>query len=523
MQISKPGLAAGVWTALTVWTGLAPLPVLAQSQEAPLSAIEWLSDVVRGDGAALPEASDEGANDVAISATATQVTTMTLGQLKLDAVGLLPRATTGLPADFWARSSVQDLVPILRNLRGDLPPPLSQFLTTLLLAELPAPVDSTDDAEMFLARVDKFLELGALDQAQALLARAGPARPEVFGRWFDVSLLTGQEDQACVTMQQTPSIAPTYPARILCLARNGDWAAAALTLNTGKALGVITDKEDALLARFLDPDLFEGEPFLPVPDRITPLYFRMHEAIGEPLSLGGLPHAFAYRGLSETNGWKARLSAAERLVRTGAIAPGTLFSLYSERSPAASGGVWDRARAIQEFEAALASSDPARIAATLAPAMRAMRSAGLDHAFAQSYGPKLIDAGLTGDAASSAARAAFMSKDYEVAANSPLANVAPALWSAVAKGQLGEQSSEDALEAAIIAGFSAAKPPAAFAEPLGERRLGEVALQAIALLADGPRTDPADVERGLAALSILGLDDIARQTALHMLLTRPRA
>ncbi len=448
---------------------------------------------------------------------------MTLGQLKLDAVGLLPRTSTGLPADFWAHSSVKDVVPALRDLRGDLPPPLAQFLTTLLLAELPAPADSTDGAEMFLARVDKFLELGALDQAQALLARAGPARPEVFGRWFDVSLLTGQEDQACVMMLQTPSIAPTYPARILCLARTGDWDAAALTLNTGKALGVISEKEDALLARFLDPELFEGEPFLPVPERITPLYFRMHEAIGEPLSLGGLPHAFAYRGLSETNGWKARLSAAERLVRTGAIAPDTLFSLYSERSPAASGGVWDRARAIQDFEAALSSADPSRIAATLTPAMRAMRSAGLDHAFAQSYGPKLIEAELVDNTASSAARAAFMSKDYEKAANSSLANAAPPLWSAVAKGQLGEQNSEDALEAAIIAGFNADELPAAFSELLDERRLGEVALQALALLADGPRTDPADVERGLAALSVLGLDDVARQTALHMLLTRPRA
>lgn len=512
-----------VCVAVAAWVGLSTAPLLAQTQQAPLSAIDWLSDVVRGDTLPAPKAADQGASDVATSATASQVTTMPLGQLKLDAVGLLPRASTGLPADFWARSSVKDLVPTLRNLRRDLPPPLSQFLTTLLLAELPAPVDSTDGAEMFLARVDKFLELGALDQAQALLARAGPTRPEVFGRWFDVSLLTGQEDQACKSMLQTPSIAPTYPARILCLARTGDWDAAALTLNTGKALGVISDKEDALLARFLDPELFEGEPFLPIPDRITPLYFRMHEAIGEPLGLGGLPHAFAYRGLSETNGWKARLSAAERLVRTGAIAPDTLFSLYAERSPAASGGVWDRARAIQDFEAALNAGDTELISNSLAPAMRAMRSAGLEHAFARSYGPKLVDIRLSGQSAQSAARAAFMSKDYEIAANGPFADTSPALWSAVAKGRLEGQTSEDALEAAIIAGFNAKTAPPEFVPLLEERRLGEVALRAIALMADGPRTDPADVERGLATLTQLGLNDVARQTALHMLLTRPRA
>jgi len=509
--------------ALLGWTGLGPAPVQAQTAQDPLSAIDWLSDVVRADPSALPKIAKPKGDDVATSATATQVTTMTLGQLKLDAVGLLPRASTGLPADFWARSSVKDLVPALRNLRGDLPPPLAQFLTTLLLAELPAPVDSTDGAEMFLARVDKFLELGALDQAQALLARAGPTRPLLFGRWFDVSLLTGQEDQACTSMLQTPAIAPTYPARVLCLARTGDWDAAAVTLNTGKALGVISDKEDALLARFLDPELFEGEPFLPVPDRITPLSFRMHEAIGEPLSLGGLPHAFAYRGLSDTNGWKARLSAAERLVRTGAVAPDTLFSLYAERGPAASGGVWDRARAVQDFDAALASGDAGRIAQTLTPVMRTMRSAGLEHAFSQSYGPKLISVELTGRAAQNAARAAFMSKDYEIAAGSALAQAAPALWSAVAKGQTKGQTSDDALEAAILAGLGAMTPPTEFAALLGDRRLGEVALLAIGLMADGARSDPANVERGLAALSQMGLEDVARQTALHMLLTRPRA
>lgn len=508
--------------AAALLTGLVATAAQAQSDAAPLSAIDWLSDVVSGEAAALPKRAQGGSDDVATSASASQVTTMALGQLKLDAVGLLSRETTGLPADFWMRSSVKDLVPTLRNMRSDLPPPLSQFLTTLLLAELPAPVDSSAGAEMFLARVDKFLDLGALDQAQALLARAGPTRPEVFGRWFDVSLLTGQEDAACASMRQTPAVAPTYQARILCLARTGDWDAAVLTLNTGKTLGVISDKEDALLARFLDPELAEGAPFLPVPDRITPLNYRMHEAIGEPLSLGGLPQAFAYRGLSPTNGWKARLSAAERLARTGAVSPDMLFSLYTERRPAASGGVWDRARAIQDMDAALVSAEPDKIGEALPRAMRAMRSAGLEHAFAQSYGRKLLDLSLTGEAQTAAARAAFMSKDYELAANGPLSAGVPELWSAVAKGQLDGRSSEDALEAAIISGFNAKAPPAEFVPLIDDRRLGEAALKAIALLADGPRSDPADIEHGLATLNLLGFSDVARQTALHMLLSRPR-
>ena len=508
---------------LCLSAAIAPSTSIAQDTGEPLSAIEWLSDVVRDPTpqiAIQPQSSDE---DVATSASVVEVTTTALGQLKLDAVGILPRATTGLPADFWSRSSAKQLSAELRNLRSDLPPPLAQFLTTLLLAELPAPADSADGAEMFLARVDKFLETGALDQAQALIRRAGTTRPALFGRWFDVSLLTGQEDLACRSMLQNPSIAPTYPARIFCLARAGDWDAAALTLGTGETLGVMTDKEVALISRFLDPELFEGQPLLAIPDRITPLSFQMHAAIGEPLSIGGLPHAFAYSNLSDNEGWKTRISAAERLTRTGAVPPETLFALYAERTPAASGGVWDRVEAVQAFETALTAGDPRGISTHLPRAMRSLRSAGLEHAFAQVYGPQLTKFPLSQDATKDATRAALLSKDYELVANSEPPRTMPALWRTIATGQLDGQTSEDALEEAIIAGFTAQQPPQQFEALLKDRRLGEAVIQAIGLMADGPRSDPADIERGLGLLTQLGLNDVARQTALHMLLTRPRA
>lgn len=493
---------------------------LAQTDETqePLSAIDWLSDVVRD---APPPLTRDPEGDVAKTAIVPTVTTMPLGQLKLDAVGILPRSATGLPKDFWTRSSAMTLARQIRGMRTDLPPPLGRFLNTVLLTELPAPADSTEGAELFLARVDKFLKTGALDQAEALLARAGPTRPEVFSRWFDVSLLRSSEDQACRSMLETPTIAPTYPARIFCLAREGDWDAAVVTLGTGKTLGLINEREEALLARFLDPELFEGEPVLSIPDRITPLNFRMHEAIGEPLSPGGLPNAFSFATLDERNGWKARINAAERLARLSAIPPQTLFAVYAERQPAASGGVWDRVAAVQQVETALAAGDPEAIAETLTPALRSLRSAGLEHAFAQNYGEAIARVALPPKPALEAYRTGLMSNGYETVATQNAPPDAPPLWGAIAMGTLADEASNDALEAAIIAGFNASTPPAQFADLMTAGRIGEAVLKALNLLADGPRTDPADVERGLALLTQLGLQDVARQTALHMLLTRP--
>jgi hypothetical protein len=254
-----------------------------------------------------------------------------LGAVSPDAAGLLPVSVTGLPKDLWGPTAAADLGRLIRAERADMVPALQALLQRVLLAELEPPFDSDRRGVLFLARIDKLLDYGALDQAAALIERAGPtASPEIFRRAFDVALLLGTEDAACRTLHATPSLSPTYPARIFCLARNGDWETAALTLGTARALGFVTEAEDALLSRFLDPVLFEGEPLPPLGPRMTPLTFRILEAIGEAQPTGPLPRAFAQSDLRSTAGWKAQIEAAERLVRTGAIDAEQLAALYRE-------------------------------------------------------------------------------------------------------------------------------------------------------------------------------------------------
>ncbi|MFY0691545.1 MAG: hypothetical protein JXR14_06425 [Paracoccaceae bacterium] len=501
----------------------APAPTAsAPSAEPPFSAIEWLSDIFVAPG---PGLDGGGAEDApARSASPEDITTSPIGQVKTDAVGLLPTSVTGLPSNFWGPTGSDKLVKMIRAQRVDMPPPLLVFLRRLLLAELDPPIDSGPGAEVFLTRIDKLLDMGALDPALALIERSGPDTPALFRRWFDIRLLSGREEPACARMLAAPDFAPTYPARIFCLARSGDWDAAVLTLGTAQILGLVTDDESALLSRFLDPSLFEGEPFLPYPSRVTPLNYRMHGAIGEPLSLGTLPNAFAYAALDSSNGWKIRLAAAERLVRGGAIPAETLMSLYLERGRAASGGVWDRVQAVQDFEAALDSRDPSEIAKTLPDAIRSMRRAGLLYGFAQAYGERLLEIDLSQQPESrAAARLILMSPVYETAARSPrLEASVPPLWIAIAKGDVAPGPGNDALETAVIAGFSAKPLPPYTAQLLEDGQLGAAALKAMSLLEDGAQGDPLRIEQGLALLRALRLEDIARRTALYLLLNGAR-
>ncbi|WP_235823764.1 hypothetical protein [Actibacterium lipolyticum] len=486
-----------------------------------MSAIDWLSNSVTAPAApavvALPEA------DIANSAAPETITVRPLGAPSIDAVGLLPASTTGLPPNLWGSSPTAELARLISAEHVDTLPAIQKLLYTLLLAELDPPIDSDGKNQLLLARLDKLLELGALEQAQALLERAGPTDPELFRRWFDVSLLTGHEDRACAAMRASPGIAPTFPARIFCLARGGDWNAAALTLETGKALGYLSDQEDALLLLFLDPEMADSEkPFVP-PSRPSPLVFRMLEAIGEPLPTTSLPLAFAQADLRSTTGWKAQIEAAERLARRGAISANRLLGVYTQRLPAASGGIWERVDAVQEFDVAMLSGDPGAIAKTLPKAWAAMESAELEAPFAELYGERLSRLPLPAETAEMVFHIGLLSDSYElIAAARDQASGTDALLQAVAKGQIEGISARGATASAVIEAFSNPALSAPMEDALAQQKLGEALLRAIRLITDGARGDVSDVTEGLALLRRVGLEDTARRAALELLILERR-
>lgn len=491
---------------------------LAAQEEAPLSAIDWLSQSV----ATPPQPSGPPVTTKGV--VPENVSTSVLGGPSPDAVGLLPPSVTGLPAALWGMGKTEDITARIREERTDTLPALRGLLLTVLLAESHPPADAAQGNRLLLARIDKLLDLGALDQARALLDVADPATDaELFRRSFDVDLLTGSEDDGCATMVENPELAPTFPARIFCLARSGDWNASALALRTGLSLGYVTAEEDALLSRFLDPDLFEGEPPLPVPARVTPLTWRMFEAIGEPLPTSTLPLAFAHAELRPAAGWKSQIEAAERLARAGAIAPNQLLGLYTERKPAASGGVWDRVAAFQSFEAALTSGNPATIARALPEVWSAMTEAELEVPFSELYGESLHKMGLPGEAGQIAFVSGLLSPAYETVARSRTpVDAREAFLIALAKGNITGLTPPDSLARVIAPAFRGAAPSESFSLMLDENRLGEAILEAIVKIERGLQGEVKDVTDGLALFRKVGLEGVARRTALELMLLERR-
>lgn len=494
-------------------------PVYAQNiieePSQPRSAIEWLSE-------SLKERPEALFSEQSIGIQIRPIETTTLDTQSRNAVGLFSAETAGLPRTAMRASQTGRLLSVLNNLSIPKLPVMASFTERLLLVELDPPKGQTADA-LFYARLDALLKVGKLDKAQALIERAGPHDIEVFKRWFDISLLTGNDSEACATMIANPSVAPTLPARIFCLSRSDDWAAAALTLSVARGLGQISHDDAQLLAYFLDPALLEEEMPVSLPQQMTPLKFRLLDGIGEPPETHPLPVAFAVADLRQSMGWKARLEASERLARTGAISPEQLRAIYLERQPAASGGVWDRAKAVQSLQQSLVSNSPTGLEDSLPNAWRVFSAAGLDIAFADMYGRALRQTSVENSVQPLALQIGLLStayKDFATDAENISQPLDASLQFALAIAQkTSGPSPKTTLERAILDGLEANRLPIRYAVLIAQARLYEALLLGISALENGRTTDPQDITDALTLFKLTGFEDIARRAALQMLLS----
>lgn len=483
------------------------------SSDAPLNVIEWLDEQ-----AVTPTALPRAEPDVAASGTVPDVTVRPLGTQAPRRVGLAASAVTGLPDTLWSGSDGTALANAVAQMPDARVPALQSLLFTLLLAEAAPPARNTDAFD--LARVDALFALGALDPALALLEQAGlDHSPAHFARFMDMSLLAGSTARACAVLAARLDLAPGKAFEVYCAARTGDWSTAALQLGTGRILGLIDAPTVSALERFLDPDLFEGEPPLPVPTSRNPLIFRLFEANGTPIPTRTWPLPFANADLSDTVGWKAQIEAAERLARTGALPDNRLLGLYTQRRAAASGGVWDRVEALQLFETALRTGSPAAVSKTLPQAWRAMRAARLGVPFATLFAKDLSAMTLSGPTADIAYDILLLSPEYERAAQVfPARALRRPDLAAVAAGRAAPDADADGVAAAVLTAFDDAPADPGIVARAKDGALGAALLETLAVTLEGAEGDVARLTTGLATLRALGLEDTARRAALQVML-----
>jgi len=492
--------------------GVAPIAA-QEATPAPLSSIDWMKEVLHQPVATpKPSAPKRDETATATSAAISEVTVQQLDDAPDKTIGLLASSVTGLPADLWLNSNSARLAGMIERLGTPRYPALQDLMRLLLLAETDTPKDSPSDQTLLLARIDALMAMGSIDAAYALAQRARPFTSPLLERLADGALLTGQEDEVCTLWKDTPGLAFPTALRVFCLSRAEDWLAASLTLDTGAALGQISDTDAAMLTLFLDPELASDTPPQIPSHQLTPLQYRLMEAIGNPLPTRSLPTAFAAADLRQNSGWKARLEAAERLGRVGALPDNQLLGIFTEKQPSASGQIWDRVEAMQRLDAALSARDPASVNRHLGPAIQALEPAGLLVPLARLYAQRLSGLPLTPEAKAHAQRLGYLSAQYETFASADMP-----FATAIATGQTEGVVATTTTQQEVLKGFTQA-PLTRDARLVKDEKLGQAILNAMFDIEQAKDGDVTHVADGLALLRAVGLEDYARRAALQVLL-----
>ncbi|GAA4229152.1 hypothetical protein GGQ68_001350 [Sagittula marina] len=456
------------------------------------------------------------ADPVSQSALPPAVDSQPLSAPNVGAAGLLSSATTGLPNDLWTGSDPRSIATLIAAV--DLPvPAMTRMMQTLILAEAQPP--RGDMRHDFLdSRLTWLTSQGAVEQAVALLDITGVDDPRLFAHWVNLSLLLGQTEPVCAKLDAEPRLSSDLSLRIFCAARSGDWQRAALILQSAETLGEITGRHAELMVRFLDPEAGNGRDLLP-PVRPSALEFRLFEALGEPLPTAPLPRSFAVLDLSGDNGWRAQIEAAERLARAGSLPPNRLLGLYSLRDAAASGGVWDRVDALQNFEAALQRDNDDLIGRALVQVWPQMAHARLLSPFAEMFAVELEGRTFEGRAARMARRLMFLSSGYEeLTADMKDTSAEAQFLTEVARGLPPQNVPALPHAEAVALGFRGVEVPSVLRDQLAEGRLGEVVLRAMALFASGADGNGQDLSDAISTFRAVGLEDVARRASLELMI-----
>ncbi|MEM6887839.1 MAG: hypothetical protein AAF636_06825 [Pseudomonadota bacterium] len=512
MPNRKPGLGGVLGGMLAAQSAFA--------QGDPLSVIDWVqrnpaadAEIVMPNQSLNPRASGAAVRETA-SGLPPNVEVEPLDQQTTRLIGLVPSRVSGLPPSVWQGSQPDRLDQMLTSLQTFKVPAAQSALYALLLTEAQSPGRDAEEADLFtLARVRTLMRFGALDPAMALIEQADVTRDAAhFAAYMDIALLTGAEDTACAVQTDRPALAPDLAHQVFCAVRTGDFALAALLFGSARSLEIFAPPVEAALSRFIDPELADGAAPLrvPIPTAVTPLLFRLHEAIGEPLPSRSLPLAYAVANLRDLAGWKAQLEAAERLARGGALPANRLLGYYSDRKPAASGGIWDRVASVQRLDKALAARSANDVSAALPAAWQAMHEADLAVPFAILFSPALDRIPATGSTRRiiwEMAQVLPTSTNGDTSVRSIPALVAAATSRSVAS--------------AVDLGFSDGAARSDLIALKRQNRQGEALLLALQLLENGAAGDPVSLAAGLGSLRALGQESIARDAAAQIIILGP--
>lgn len=450
------------------------------------------------------------------------ITSEPIVDINIDAVGLIPSGVSGFPNDLWASSKVETIREKISNLDPNMIPAALELFFILLLAEAKPPWDSSGEGKLFLSRVDKLIEYGALEQANELMERSGGVGNEFDTRRFDIALLTDTEHVPCSGIKSKAIKAPSFSHQIYCFVRLGEWKNAVLVFEAAKTIGDFTPQEEQIVTIFLFPELalsIGNQEF----DKLTPLFFRMLKDSGFYNYHQNIKPSLAYHLKNSSPEWRTRIESLEKLVRSNSLPFETMLVAYTESKPPSIDGVWERVRVVQALEKAIALQNTLEIKDLFLQGFSLMEDVGLSVHYTEYFVPRVLPHIIEfGRIAPSYYFPAIL-YDFtveEIELMSP-SNREENLLYALRTGDLAKATPSTPLEQGIISGLTkTSSPKDALSNMAIKGKFGEALLDILFILQDVNQASPNEIGRAIAGLTSLGLQQTAREVAIQILVIK---
>ncbi len=146
------------------------------------------------------------------------------------------------------------------------------------------------------------------------------------------------------------------------------------------------------------------------------------------------------------------------------------------------------------------------------------KRAGYDAGFAYWAAEQLDGIDLSGAARHVAFEIALLAWNADLAAQFVGASAEDRFLLALTQGASAPNPGSDPLSRAVLRGLGALEPNQRYQALIGDDRAGEALLQAYTALSEGAAGNPVGVSDALTALRALGLEKLARQVAVELVL-----
>ena len=177
----------------------------------------------------------------------------------LNNVGIIPAKITGIDPKIWQEMNELTLFLELQSLPTLNFDATQTFLKRILISETIPPIPNLKNKLAgklyFIAKLDKLIEIGALEEAETIINQIITIDRKLFERLATISFLTGRIDTMCNQLSLYPGLNDDLTIKIICLSNLDDWNAAALILSSAVSLNLLDSHRELLLINYLDPNL----------------------------------------------------------------------------------------------------------------------------------------------------------------------------------------------------------------------------------------------------------------------------